>query len=480
MNAEAILPNNRVMQQAIGQRPRTSLIRRITGGGPKDSRLRRYILSALIAGAAAWALSLAYLLLTPPTFTSTFVLILPGTGAGSSINLEHVGQATTTSSAAFASPDLSPTENYRKMLLSDRMMRSAADLLGEPVERLPLPKVELSDQTKLISIKMTGRTPAQALARAEAARKAFLGMLDSLRADEIQTRDEAYRNNLVGYKINLNEARQQLIAHEASTGLTSVDQYSTIVAGVERLRDQARDVDAKVANMEAGVAELTRQLGVSADMATAAMILRGDPLFQALLEGLAKADAELATLTGTRGQNNPRVMDLTAERSNTAARLTARAAELTGAKRLDVIKLRDLSLHDERARLFERLIGQIADTAALRAMHARLVAQIADEQVRVASLAQAAAHNDDLKRDVQVAEAVFSSALARINTSKADFYASYPMVQTLDAPDLPHRPSTPLPILAVAGGLGATLLIILALVLTWLRIALLQRILKNA
>jgi hypothetical protein len=305
-------------------------------------------------------------------------------------------------------------------------------------------------------------------------------MLDQLRADEIQTRDDAYRNNLVGYKTSLNQARQNLIAHEASSGLTSVDQYGTIVAGVERLRDQARDVEAKVTNMRAGVAELMRLLGTNPEMANMAMILRGDPLFQALLEGLAKADAELATLTGTRGQNNPRVVDLQAERANAAARLASRATELTGAKRGDVLKLRDLALHDERARLFERLVGQIADTEALAAMHAKLVAQIGIEQTRVQSLAQAAARGDDLKRDVQVADAVFSSALARIDTSKADFFASYPMVQTLEAPNLPTRPSAPLPILAVAGGLGATLFILLALALTWLRIALLQKILKNA
>ncbi len=86
---------------------------------------------------------------------------------------------------------------------------------------------------------------------------------------------------------------------------------------------------------------------------------------------------------------------------------------------------------------------------------------------------------DDLKRDVQVAEAVFSSALARTDTSKSDYFASYPMVQTLEAPEVPQKPSAPLPLLAVAGGIAATILIIAALVLTWIRTALLQRILKS-
>jgi uncharacterized protein involved in exopolysaccharide biosynthesis len=260
----------------------------------------------------------------------------------------------------------------------------------------------------------------------------------------------------------------------------STDQYGTIVASVERLRDQLRDVDAKLAHMRAGVAELTRLLDTSVEMANFAMLLRADPQFQALLDQLAKEDAELATLTGIRGQNNPRVVDLQAERSSTAARITTRIADLTGVRRQDVLKMRDLSIRDERARLFERLIGQIADTEAMAAMRTQLKSQLQVEQARVLSLSEPASRLDDLKRDVQVADAVFSSALARIDTSKSDFFASYPIVQTLEAPETPLRPSSPLPLFAIAGGFAASLFILAALVLTWLRTALLQRILKNA
>jgi uncharacterized protein involved in exopolysaccharide biosynthesis len=457
-----------------------SFWRRLIRGGRVDSRMRRYIITGTVGCVAAWGVSLAYLELSPPTFTSAFTFVLPGTGAGSSLNLERLGQATTTSSSAFASADLSPTENYRKMLLSKRLIAAAAEALGEPAERFPLPKVELSDQTKLISVKVAGRTAEQAAARADAVRNAFLRMLDSLRSDEIQTRDAAYRNMLAGYKAHLNETRQRLIEHEAATGLASIDQYGTIVASVERLRDQVRDVDAKLAHMRAGVTELTRLLDTSVEMANFAMLLRADPQFQALLDQLAKEDAELATLTGIRGQNNPRVVDLQAERSSTAARITTRIADLTGVRRPDVMKMRDLSIRDERARLFERLIGQIADTEALAAMRTQLQSQLQVEQARVLSLSEPASRLDDLKRDVQVADAVFSSALARIDTSKSDFFASYPIVQTLEAPEMPLRPSSPLPLLAFAGGFAASLLILAALVLTWLRTALLQRILKSA
>ncbi len=136
-------------------------------------------------------------------------------------------------------------------------------------------------------------------------------------------------------------------------------------------------------------------------------------------------------------------------------------------------------MRDERARLFERMVGELADCTALDGMRTKLAAQISEEQQRVVSLALAASRLDDLKRDVQVAEAVFSSALARIGTSKADFFASYPLVQTLEAPDLPTRPSSPMKMLAVAGALAANIFLTLALVMTWLRTDLLQKLLKS-
>jgi uncharacterized protein involved in exopolysaccharide biosynthesis len=252
-----------------------------------------------------------------------------------------------------------------------------------------------------------------------------------------------------------------------------------MVAGLERLREQQRDSDSRMAQLRATIAELTRLLGTTPELASHAMVLRSDPLFQALLDTLAKQDAEIATLSGIRGVTNPRLQDANAERASVLARLGSRGNELTGLPRTEVVKLRDMSLRDERARLFERLMSAVADARAIEAQQAQQAQQAAAEQARVIRLADEASRLENLRRDVQVAEAVFTSALARIDTSKSDFFASYPMVQTLEAPLLPTRPSSPQPILALGGGVGATFLILAALVLAWLRIALFRKILKN-
>lgn len=446
--------------------------------GPADGSLRRHLLAGSISLAAVWTLAGGYLLLAPRTWTSTFVFVLPGAGTTSAMNLPAIGQASSGSPPAFSSPDISPTENYRRMLMGHRAIAAAAERTDEISRLFPIPRVDLMDQTKLIQVKETGQTAEQARLRAEALRDAFQEMLDTLRSDEIAVRDRSSRAVLAGYRSRVTDARRRLIEHEARSGLATIEQYAGIVAAVDRLRQQQQEAEARLAVARASQGELTRLLGVTAAEANQAMVLRADPTVQPLLEQMGKEDTELATLSGIRGAGSPRLLELQAERASVQSRVQARISELTGVRR-DPAKARDLSIRDERARLFERLLGQAAETEAAAALAARLREQMEQERARVMDLAPAASTLDELAHDVQVAEAVFASALARGDTSKADLYVSYPLLQTLEEPDLPERPTSPSRLLTAAGTLAATLLIAMILVLAWLRTTLLTLMLER-
>lgn len=110
--------------------------------------------------------------------------------------------------------------------------------------------------------------------------------------------------------------------------------------------------------------------------------------------------------------------------------------------------------------------------AELAALEASLVQREADVQRLMAP----AAALDDLNRDYQVAEAVFTSALARTDTTKADVYASYPLVQVLEDASLPDRPSSPKKLIAIAAGIAATLCLIVAVTLAWVRRPLIDKL----
>ena len=55
-------------------------------------------------------------------------------------------------------------------------------------------------------------------------------------------------------------------------------------------------------------------------------------------------------------------------------------------------------------------------------------------QERIKTQTVNAAKLADLQRDHQIAEAIFSSALAKLDTSRLDIYATYPLTQLLTQP----------------------------------------------
>ncbi len=454
--------------------------RRIVRGKINAGRSRRYYTSWALGAAAIWGLAIAYLVLTPKSYTSSFTFVLPGSGAGSSLNLDSVGQATSTTDSAFSTPDISPTENYREILLSHRVLNAAAQAAGLPEgSRFPTPKIELVQQTKLITVSVTARQPAKAQAMAADLSQAFLATLDALRAGEMQVRDDASVNMMDADRATLEDARTQLINYQVESGLVSLTQYNDMVAAVETLRSQLRNVQAQAAQSQAGVDGLTKLLNITPDEANKAMLLEADPLFQASLAEYAKDTVAIATVIATRGNNDPSLQDLRAQRASVQAQLLARSNILIGQSSTALFKDPNLNLRDDRAQLFERLVGAEADLQAFNGMAARLQSQIDAQQQRIVALAPAAAKLDELQTNVQVAEAVFASGLARIGTNKADFFASYPLVQTLEAPTLPDKPSSPQKLVGIGGAIAGTIFLTLALVMIWLRTHLLQKILKN-
>jgi uncharacterized protein involved in exopolysaccharide biosynthesis len=77
-----------------------------------------------------------------------------------------------------------------------------------------------------------------------------------------------------------------------------------------------------------------------------------------------------------------------------------------------------------------------------------------------------------------VSEAVFASTLAKIDTSKADFFSSYPMIQILDAPFSPDRASSPRKLYAFLGAGVATIFLMMLVFLMWAREKMFKKILR--
>ena len=467
------------MIEAAPERRLLRLWKTVRNGLPSVGRYKRYALSMLPVLGLIWASTGAYLLLVPKSYTSEFTLILPGSGMGSSLNVESIGQAQSTANSAFSSPTLSPTENYKQLLSADVTLRAAATIAHEDGDTFPSPTIKLVDQTNLIEVSISARSPQQAQRRAEALQSAFLAQLDSLRTDEAAMREVSDARHLEELGDKVREAQRRLIAFQAQHGLATLEQFNNRIAAVDALRDRERDMRAQARQLSGTAGRLAGTLGNSPRGANVAMRLRGDPVFQQLAERYAASNAEASEMAGTLGPQHSAMAQADSERTELRAALVRRGRELTGLSEAAILSQVDMQLADGRSNLMQAMSLNDAQAAGAGAALASIRGDLAQAQAQSPELIAQASELADLLRDHRVAEAVFSSALARLDTNKLDPFASYPLVQTLAAPSLPTGPTSPSLVIALAGAIAATLLTLVSFGLLWLRQPILDKLLRK-
>jgi len=459
--------------------PRISLRRILMGGGLADlGRLPRYLAFAIMGSTLIWAPISGYLNTAPLSFKSHISLILPGSGASASMNLNGIGQATSFANSAFSSNSVSPTETYKRLLSADRILEAASSSIGIARQEFGKPRINLVDQTSLIHLEMTGGTAQQAQARGNALLAAFFKELDALRADEQATREGSGLAAIDDYRKSVAATRSQIATLQRQTGLISGEQYAAMVEATRLLERRVLDLDATLGERMQTVTALEVTLGIPAQAAAATLKLFADAEFVALTEEVGVHAGAMAQARASFGEGHPKVQAArNAHQTATAATLRqARAVTGLSASQLETL---DLAPAGPRADLLAQLVRMDAERQGIAEQRATLSARLAYDLGKQAELAAAAALLQDLQRDFSVAEAVFASAIARAQSTKSDVYASYPLVQVLENPSLPDAPSSPNRKLAVAAGGAATLMMLIGFVLAWTRSALISRLLNT-
>lgn len=451
----------------------------VIGGRLGDAgRLPRYVGFFLLGATLIWAPIIGYLRTAPLSFTSEMSLILPGSGASASVNLSEIGQASSFANSAFSSPSISPTVTYKRLLGADRIVDAAATHAGLSRRGFGAPRIELIDQTGLIKIAVTGPSAELAQEKGEALLTAFFEELDALREDELDVREDSGLGAITAYRASVADTRQEISRLQRETGLISAGQYDRLVAETDQLALDVQQVAAELEDRREAVASLSATLRLTPRLAAATLRLHADTEFSALVTQLSEHAAEHASARGQYGDQHPRVT--TAREAGAAARAAAlaRAESLTDLTSEELASL-DMAPIGERAALLSDLVKAEAARAGTAAELATGQRRLEEGRRKVSQLIEPAARLEDLQRDFQVAEAVFASALARAKSSRTDLFASYPLVQVLEDPSLPNGPSSPKTKLAIAAGIAALMMMSFGLLLSWIRSAVISRILRN-
>lgn len=447
----------------------------VHGYGP--GRWLRYALTIVAGLTAIWALAIAYLMLTPESFSSRATLVLPGTGSGAAVTLERIGQASSLSASPFGNHRVDPVETYKLLLQSDRVLDEASQRFGDG--QVEGPRIKTIDQTQLMLVSLSGPSPEAARAKMVALLESFFEVVDALRMEEIELRESGYTEMLAGFEQGLVQARNDVLAHQIDSGLASLDQYYGRIEKFEAMRRELVEAEIDAKQKRAVLAALETNLGLPARTAAAALALGEDPIFKTLAAGLAQANGELAATEEALGAAHPRRKAALEAAQGFRARLTARGRAISELNANEILDLADIHAQGGRADLLQALVNADIQLQAAQSRQDSLEAALAKSERQVRELGDKALKLDDLVRSQQVAEAVFRSAMARIDTNKADLFASYPLVQVYEAPNLPTSKSAPLPMLAILGaGLGSVFYIT-GLFLIWLRLPLIALFLKK-
>jgi uncharacterized protein involved in exopolysaccharide biosynthesis len=443
---------------------------------PNTPHLRFAVVSILVL----WLIVLSAISFLPRQYASRSTLIIPGATPAVSVSLDRIGQTSSAPSQAYNTVALSPKVIYKEMLLSDEVRQAAAYALGMSLSEFGAPRIKLIDETALINIEFRGREPEEVYRRLVALVAALQKRLERLRSDELDQRSAAVKQNLKFYEDNLADARQKISALQSRTGLHNEIQFNELGATLVRRNQRFAEMRGDLERIERERATIAARVGVDAETAAIALKMVADPTLVRWLTEYADAQTAWQAEARRLGSENPFLLQFRRKADVLRESLAdaSRRFGVTDPKMIEVLML--VTTMSQQADLMKQLVvldGLVTGKRAEVEQTGKDLAVLDADQKR---FAVAAAELEDLKKSQLVAEAVFSTAMARINTTRSDIYGSYPLVQTLAAPSLPNAAIGSQGLYGIAGGILGTLLLALGWFLAWLRTGSGPKTLKSA
>ncbi len=431
-------------------------------------RKQLYLAIILFLLLLLWLPALLVITISKPTYTSEWTLILPGTGTGHAVSLETIGQASATVSSPYSGTSLDPKVNYKAIAESEPVLASAAKKINIPFEQFKKPKIKLVDQSTLMYFSVKAESPKRAKDMSLALYQSLQEQLDWLREDESLSREKAIQAMLSGFGEKLTDAQKNTLDYQTESNIVSIDQFKELTLTIERMRSQKASLNAKLSGLQKQLNSLADTLGIDPTLAADALALQQDQVFQRHLQSFADSSSQLSEYKAKWGDNHPRVINLYEQNRKSRIALLQHSKNLLR-KNLSVKQLLTLSINDNRSGLYQDLVTLYTKVTGMESEYQMLTLEMQSLQNRLEENTDEAAALEDLQRKQQVATAVFTTALAKLDIGKSDAFSSYPLLQMLSEPTLPESADHLKTFLALGGASAGTLFTFIALGLLWIR-----------
>ncbi len=399
-----------------------------------------------------------YLQLAPRRYSSGMSLNLPSISSVTQVDVPGLGATSVQSTSPYASAQ-DPRENYKIIAGSDQVLASAANIMRRPVADMGKPKLKVVDGSTVMQVEFLGKTAAEARDKTNAFYQAFEQRLADLRRESATDREQTVQRAIGNSQQKLNLAQQQVASYRAQTGLSSEVQVQQLATNIENLRRQRSEILSDQTKAATRLESLRGNLSLSSQQASDALKLQADPLIQEAVKKYSEVTAELTNTESIYQPDHPAVLQEREKQRELQALMRQRATELVGAENVGQVSISTPSGSPAREILIQDLVLSQVDTQGLGAKIVTLDQEIAALESKLAQLAQAQSSLDGLKRNMQIAETVFSSKLAQLDVDNANDYDAYPKMQLLAAANLPDAPVSPKRSLILLG-VGASALLL--------------------
>jgi uncharacterized protein involved in exopolysaccharide biosynthesis len=441
--------------------------------GSGKGRWFRYLALTLLLNCGIWGLTLFYLKHAKSTYISEWAITLPGSAPGIDINLPNIGQASSSSNSPFGGATTDPRANYQFIAMSDAVLKKAAMTVNESEKEFGKPRIKLLDNTTIMTVQVQSQSPEQAQRKAQALYQSLTQRLTMLRVEEISRRDEGIEDTLRSAKEKLVSAQQRLSSFKMNSGLSFPGQVDNLSVNVEQLRRQRTEILVQAQQSTRRLEQLSANLGLSSRQAAEAFLLQADQQFQQNLKSYSETTANLEVLQTKWGRNHPEVIRERAKQDASGLALRSRSTALLGRETgQQALATLSLSVEDQgggRSGLFRDLISVQVEQQGFSEAVKTLDQQIGALDYRLTDLSQKQSKLENLEREMQTAEAVFASTVAKLDLGKSEIFSAYPLTQLVAEPSLPQEASAPRRSLIFLGSLMGSMFCSAGLGLLWWR-----------
>ena len=374
----------------------------------------------------------------PRRYTVRYLYILPGEKNTTSISLPEIGNADTSyGSAGYARSTFDPRENYRSIFLSKPVIENAKKILN--VDYFPNPRIDLTPNSTLISVKVTSPSIKQSIKYARALNKSAISHISELRKSSISERRIPVDSIVQELSQRLNQSQENLAEFQSNSLLQFEEQSKDLLRILSELKSHEIEVSSEIKKYENEIISLENMTGLNERELKFAFLMRDDAIISELMTQYSIVIGKINTNKDILGEQHPQQKNLQNQSSALAESIIKRSQQLLGIKlSIDVINnvYKANSTENVSSDIIISLIHKKSTLEGQRGIYNEILKQKTEYRDELNELIELQPKLADLKRDVALSEAVISSALANLEYSESNFYEGYPQIQIIEEPRL--------------------------------------------